>query len=153
PTKAYPRSAPASDMDALLAFIDLRLALMPAVAAAKATTGRPVADPAQEARVLAAVRERAGQRGADPERIVALFRAQLAAARAIQEASLATPAAARPAVPAVDLETVRPALARLSDTIVDRAADVAADAPTMGPIKASAVAEQLDGVLIPAAHR
>src|SRR5213078_3348903 len=44
PERARARSAFASDLDALVALVDLRLAFMPAVAAAKQKTGRPFED-------------------------------------------------------------------------------------------------------------
>src|SRR5439155_20278582 len=91
PERARARSAFASDLDALVALVDLRLAFMPAIAAAKQKTGRPVEDPEQEARVLAAVRARAGERGLDPAAVEALFRAQIEAARAVEHEFLAHP--------------------------------------------------------------
>ena len=75
------RSAFDSDLAALVALMDLRLALMPAVAAAKETAGLPVEDPAQEDRIIARVRTRARARALTPESVEALFRAQLTAAR------------------------------------------------------------------------
>src|SRR5579884_3726774 len=83
-----PKSAFASDLDALLALIDLRLAFMPAVATAKAARGRPVEDAAQEARVRAAVAAEAVRHGLAPETAEALFGAQIEAARAIEHATL-----------------------------------------------------------------
>src|SRR5207247_10446265 len=47
--RARARSAFASDLDAPLALVDLRLAFMPAVAPAQPKTRRPGADPAQAA--------------------------------------------------------------------------------------------------------
>src|SRR5262249_37780368 len=122
------RSAFDSDLGALVSLIDLRLALMPAVAAAKETAGLPVEDPAQEDRVIARVRTRARARDLTPESVEAVFRAQLAAARAVQEAYLAQAPAERPAVPTLDLQRdARPALAAISDAIVERAGDLAED--------------------------
>src|SRR5438034_296472 len=89
--RARARSAFASDLDALVALVDLRLAFMPAVAAAKRKTGRPVEDPGQEARVLGAVRARAAERGLDPTAVEALFRAQIEAARHLEQEFLAHP--------------------------------------------------------------
>ena len=92
------RSAFDSDLAALVALMDLRLALMPAVAAAKETAGLPVEDPAQEDRIIARVRTRARARALTPESVEALFRAQLTAARAAEDSFLATTRAQRPAV-------------------------------------------------------
>ena len=111
---AGPRAA--SPVSALLAATAERLALMPFVAAAKQRAGKAVEDPAQEERVIAAsatavataARER---RQAPPDRawVEAFFRAQIEAAKAVQEHAPA------PATPAYALETdLRPAIARIS---------------------------------------
>jgi len=148
--RARARSAFASDLDALLALVDLRLAFMPAVAAAKRKTGRPVEDPGQEARVLGAVRARAAERGLDPTTVEALFRAQIAAARAVEHEFLAHPEEGD----ALDLEReARPALARISELIVARAADLTADPGALASLNPERVAESLDGSLAPAPHR
>ncbi|HUE30203.1 MAG TPA: transporter substrate-binding domain-containing protein [Verrucomicrobiae bacterium] len=150
PERARARSAFASDLDALLALVDLRLAFMPAVAAAKRKTGRPVEDPSQEERVLAAVRARATERGLDPAAVEALFRAQIEAARHLENEFLAHPEE----VDALDLEReARPALARISALIVDRAADLAADPGALAALDPARVAEMLDGSLAPAPSR
>src|SRR5213594_897109 len=148
--RARARSAFASDLDALLALVDLRLAFMPAVAAAKRKTGRPVEDPGQEARVLGAVRARAAERGLDPTTVEAFFRAQIAAARAVEHEFLAHPEEGD----ALDLEReARPALARISELIVDRAADLAADPGALAALDPGRVAEALDGSLTPVTQR
>jgi cyclohexadienyl dehydratase len=103
---------------ALLAAFDERLALMPLVAAAKRSAGRPLEDAGREARVLeaahAAAAEAAARSGrpAPPEAVVqALWRAQMEAAKAAQRA--AAPSVAGEA-PAPDLESeLRPALGRI----------------------------------------
>jgi cyclohexadienyl dehydratase len=147
------RSGFRSDLDALLADIDLRLAFMPAIAAAKAAARRPVADPAQEARVLDAVRAEAAAHEVDVDAIAGLFAAQLAAARAAQAAFLATPAAERPPVDPLDLEReARPALARLSAEIVARAAAVARD-PALAAVDRERLADALDASLAGPADR
>jgi cyclohexadienyl dehydratase len=126
PQWGMPHGAAASDLDALLALIELRLAFMPGVALAKEQRGLPTADPAQEAEVVARARERAALLQVDPDRIAALFDALVAAARHVQDDFRATPSADRPVVETMDLEQdARPALARISATIVARAADVA----------------------------
>ncbi|HYY06417.1 MAG TPA: transporter substrate-binding domain-containing protein [Candidatus Limnocylindria bacterium] len=150
PERARARSAVASDLDALLALVDLRLAFMPGVAAAKQKSGRPVEDPGQEARVLAAVRARGAERGLDPAAVEALFRAQIDAARALEQDWLAHPWE----VDALDLEqAARPALARISELIVDRVADLAADRGAPAAPDPARVAEALDGSLASAPRR
>ena len=114
-------SAAASDLEALVADIDLRLAFMPAVAAAKRAAGRAIEDPAQEARVIAAAREAAARRGLASDPVEALFRAIVAAARDVQRRFVAHPWPVDP----MDLEReARPAIARVSDEIVARAAEL-----------------------------
>jgi len=153
-TRQNRRSAFDSDLAALVSLIDLRLALMPAVAAAKETAGLPVADPAQEDRVIARVRTRARARDLSPESVEALFRAQLAAARAIQETYLAQAPGERPAVPTLDLQhEARPALAAISDAIVERAGDLAEDPGHLTSIDPRRLAEMFDGGLVPPALR
>jgi cyclohexadienyl dehydratase len=107
-------------LDALLQAIAERLSLMPLVSAAKQRVGKAVEDPAQEARVIEAARAvvvRAGAaRGAPPlpiERIDAFFRAQMEAAKAVQQRSHADPSA-----PTFSLEDdLRPAIARITERI------------------------------------
>jgi cyclohexadienyl dehydratase len=150
PQWGVPHDATASDLDALLALIELRLAFMPSVALAKEQRGLPTTDAAQEADVVARARERAVLVGAPPERVVALFDALVAAARHIQDAFRALPAAGRPAVEAMDLESeARPALARISATIVDRAADVARGKANPVRPTPAVIADALDASLAP----
>jgi cyclohexadienyl dehydratase len=111
---AGPASAGAAA--ALLAAFDERLALMPEVAAVKRARGLPLEDPPRETRVvdaaLAAAREealRAGRPAPAEPALRALWRAQIEAAKAVQRAAAAAPAAAAP-----DLEReLRPALERI----------------------------------------
>src|SRR3989442_1645816 len=65
-TRAAARSAFASDLDALLALVDLRLAFMPAGAAAQRKIGPAVGEAGQEAGVLGAGRGAAAAPGPDP---------------------------------------------------------------------------------------
>jgi cyclohexadienyl dehydratase len=103
-------------VSALLAATAERLALMPFVAAAKQRTGKAVEDPAQEERVIAAsasaVAKAAATRGsvAPPRTAVdAFFRAQIEAAKAVQQR------VPPPATPAFSLDDdLRPAIARIS---------------------------------------
>ena len=143
-----------SDLDALLALVDLRLALMPAVAAAKEAAGRPVLDVPQEGRVLAAVVTRARGRGMAPAGIVSLFVPQLSAAREVQRSFLALPAGERPEAETLDLEQdLRPALSALSAAIVDRAADLTADPAALAGMDPNTLAERLDASLVPPGAR
>jgi cyclohexadienyl dehydratase len=115
---------------ALLASLDERLSLMPAVAEVKRTLGLPIEDRAREARVLDAA-ERSISRAAetlalpepDPTAVRRLFQAQMDAARWIQTHTLESPArdeaSGRTAEAArAELETaLRPALIRIGDRI------------------------------------
>jgi cyclohexadienyl dehydratase len=149
PARAERRSRAAADLDAALAAIDLRLAFMPAIAAAKRAAGRDVADAAQEARVLEAARGAADRNGLDPSSVEVLFRALLAAARGIQRAYLASPWP----VDALDLErAARPAVARVSEIVIARVAALAADPPARSALDPARVADGLDP-LTPAADR
>src|SRR5207244_3313082 len=78
--RARARSAFASDLDALLALVDLRLAFMPAVAAAKRKTGRPVEDPGQEARAADLTADPGALASLDPERVAESLDGSLAPA-------------------------------------------------------------------------
>jgi cyclohexadienyl dehydratase len=106
----------ARPVDALLAATAERLALMPLVAAAKKAAGEGVEQTAQEERVLAsaeaAVARAAAARGAPApghEKVVAFFRAEIEAAKHVQERA-AVPAGA---APSLDRE-LRPAIARIT---------------------------------------
>src|SRR5213083_2324039 len=93
---------------------------------------------------------RVAERGLDPTTVEALFRAQIAAARAVEHEFLAHPEEGD----ALDLEReARPALARISELIVARAADLTADPGALASLNPERVAESLDGSLAPAPHR
>ncbi len=154
PKHAGAHTAFASDLEALLALVDLRLAFMPGVAAAKEQAGKAVEDVEQQDTVLAAVRAQATALGLDPNATDAFFRAQIAAARAVQRAYLAMPRDARPRVDPLDLAwQARPAIAALSEQIVARAADVAADPAALARVAPETIADALDASLVPAAQR
>jgi cyclohexadienyl dehydratase len=107
---------------ALVAAVGERLDLMPLVAEAKRATGTPVTVPGREARVidaaLAATREAAREAQLTPisERTVrTFFELQIAAAKEIQNATMAGPAGE---APPEDLDTaLRPALLRIGSRI------------------------------------
>jgi chorismate mutase len=144
------RPAVATPLGALLAAIDERLDLMPAVASAKRREGSVVRAPEREQKVLTAAMASTSAAAAQAEtaplpelRVRALFRAQIEAAIAVQQAVLSAPA--DPSAPSLDLETeLRPALLRIGDRIawllvrlpgpldpgdVDRQTSEALDAP------------------------
>ncbi|MFP6607907.1 MAG: transporter substrate-binding domain-containing protein [Myxococcota bacterium] len=111
----------ATPLEALLAACDERLALMASVAEYKRARGVAVVDPEREARVLAAawqaVTEAAEQAGGEPPPRVDVdrfYRAQIAAAVAIQHRILAGPMP--PGTAVFDLaQEIRPALLRIGE--------------------------------------
>jgi len=112
----------AEPVSALLAAVGERLDLMPLVAEAKRATDTPVTVPEREARVIdaAIAATRGSARDAQltpiPDRVVrSFFEAQITAAKEIQRATLARPAAG---APPADLDTaLRPALLRIGNRI------------------------------------
>ncbi len=152
--RAAARTGFDSDLEALLAFIDLRLAFMPAVAVAKEKTGKPIEDAAQEARVVQTAREQGTDRGLDPASVEALVRAQLAAARGAQTDFLAIPRDKRPPVQSLDLvREARPALAALMETIVARAGDVAGAPKSLGNLNTGLLSGAFDPLVTPRPER
>lgn len=111
---------PRQRVDHLVDLLHRRLAFMPEVAAAKEQRRLPVEDLAQEARVLAAVSDKARVHGLDDSSLVAFFETQIELAKAIQRRQTG-----REAVLGLESE-IRPALRRLGDAIV---AELAALAP------------------------
>ncbi len=98
--------------EAVAAFVRLRLALMPAVAAAKHAAGLPIEDRAQEARVLARVRDRVA---GDPERAVRVYGELIALAKVVQRATPPQPSDA-------SLDALRAALGRIDAALGDELA-------------------------------
>jgi len=87
--------------EALVAAIDLRLQLMPFVAAVKRRERLPIEDSAQEARVLERVRTAAAAHRLGPDDVAEVFRVQIEAAKAVERSAPA------PSVPAhLSLEAV-----------------------------------------------
>jgi cyclohexadienyl dehydratase len=103
-----PRPAAVARVTDLLA---RRLMLMPSVAAAKRASGLVVIDPAREAEVEARAVARAAAAGLAPEPYRALVRAQIAAARAVQNAASA-------ASPVATLVELRAAIDRIDDGLL-----------------------------------
>ncbi|MBI3782033.1 MAG: transporter substrate-binding domain-containing protein [Deltaproteobacteria bacterium] len=79
--------------EALVAAMDLRLQLMPKVAAVKRRDGLPIRDPKQEEAVLEKVKVSATTAGLDAAAVVELFRVQIEAAVAVEHAAQETAAA------------------------------------------------------------
>jgi cyclohexadienyl dehydratase len=116
--------AVAQPLSALLAAVDERLSLMPIVGVAKRREGIPLVAERREATVLAAAleavreAEAAAKMAAQPrELVLAVFRAQIEAAKQVQWAAIQDSRYERPdVVPGVD-EVLRPALLRIGDKI------------------------------------
>jgi cyclohexadienyl dehydratase len=154
PSRAGSSTAFATDLSAVMALVDLRLALMPSVAAAKEAAELPVVDEKQEARVLEAVRTRGKALGLEADPIAQFFRAQIEVGREIQQAFLEAPPDSRPPFEKLDLESAaRPALAGLTDSIVKRVARLVHDEFAPGRASAARLADELDASQTPAAGR
>lgn len=107
------RTPEQAGFEALVAAIDLRLQLMPLVAAVKRREHLPIEDPAQEARVVDRVRTAATAAGLQSDAVVDLFRIQMEAAKAVEHA-----AAAATVPPDLTLGDVRAAVAAASDEVI-----------------------------------
>jgi cyclohexadienyl dehydratase len=82
---AAPRYAlPAEAVDEVIALVDRRLALMPAVAAAKFPQQKPIADPVRERAVIDDASANAAAIQLDPAPVRDFFAAQITIARAVQ---------------------------------------------------------------------
>lgn len=106
---------------ALYRAISERLSLMQPVAAWKHARGVAVEDRAREAVVLEKAAEQAAAEGLDPASVRPFFRAQIAAAKAVQRCWIArweTGAAQPPADPPDLKAEIRPELIRLGAAIV-----------------------------------
>jgi chorismate mutase-like protein len=106
-------TAQQAGFEALVTAMDLRLQLMPLVAAVKRREQLPIVDPAQEARVLEHVRSAAVQAGLNPDDVAEVFQLQMAAARAIE---LSANTASTPSD--LQLADLRGALMTVSDEII-----------------------------------
>jgi cyclohexadienyl dehydratase len=105
-TPATPNPAGAT-REAVAAFIGLRLALMPRIAAAKRAAGRPLVDTAQEQRVLERVRAQSTR----PAYTEAVYRQLIELAKIVQRDAPATEAGA-------SLDELRAAVARIDTALV-----------------------------------
>lgn len=116
-----------------------RLMLMPFVAEAKRVRNLPVDAPAREAEIEARMLGSARAAGLCTEPYRSLVRAQIEAAKAVQRATLAGPAAA---APSFDLEgDIRPAIDRIDGALLR---ELARSAPLSSPETALAGALQGD---------
>jgi cyclohexadienyl dehydratase len=106
-------AAAGADREAVLCDIELRCQLMPMVAASKRASGVPIADPAQEQRVLDRVQVTARTTGIDAGEVARLFSALIRAAKAIQEASGTDPHA-----PAPPLDQLRSAISDIDTHLI-----------------------------------
>ncbi len=114
-----------------------RLLLMPEVAAAKHAAGLPIVDAPREAAVITRAVERARAAGLDAAGAEHLARAEIGAARAVQEATRSAPTPRPPDAPT--LATLRPRIDAL-DTALLRAITVARGAAVKverGPLAAA----------------
>ncbi len=102
--------------EAIAAAIELRLQLMPSVAAAKREAGLPVDDPEQEERVLGAMRQEAAALGLDGAAAEGLFGELFVAAKRIQRA-----ASDAEALPGATLPDLRAAIAAESSRLLREA--------------------------------
>jgi len=112
-------------IEAVVSAINLRLELMPLVVAVKRRAGLPVEDAAQESRVLDRTRATAVTLGLDADAVVAFVRVQMEAAKAVEHTTdVSTSAAVGGDAPS--LETVRAAVAAVSDQLIHELARSAA---------------------------
>ena len=109
----------------IFALLDLRLALMPAVADYKRRFSFPVEDPTQEASVLESISTLARERGQDPEALQELFRVQIDLAKEVQQFILDNPQRLPVWARGLHLHSeLRPVLSSLNGQIIDAVARV-----------------------------
>jgi chorismate mutase-like protein len=106
-------TAEQASLEALVMAVDLRLQLMPLVAAIKRRDHLPIQDPAQEARVLERARGSATAADLDPNDVAALFQVLIDAAKVVERQ-----AADAPVPEGMQLEDVRAAVATCSDQLI-----------------------------------
>ncbi|MBI3246655.1 MAG: transporter substrate-binding domain-containing protein [Deltaproteobacteria bacterium] len=114
------RARPLSPLSAVFAFLDLRLALMPAIADYKQRYNLPVEDLRQEGLVIAHAASLARERGANADATRELFRRQIDVAKQVQEAMLKNPHRIPVWARGLDLAAdLRPALSDIGDRTVE----------------------------------
>jgi cyclohexadienyl dehydratase len=134
---------PFPPMAAVFALMDVRLAMMPAVAAYKRDHQLPIEDLQQEARVLEKIATLATQNALDPAALQALFRVQINMAKQVQRGVLQ----GQPTIPTWAhgrnlRQELRPTLAQLSKRIVQELARLAPLIPDRDKIKIVIAAQQ-----------
>ena len=111
---------PLSPLTEIFALLDLRLALMPAVADSKRRSSLPIEDLAQEASVLASISTLARARGHNPEALQELFRVQIDLAKEVQQFVLENPERLPSWAKGLYLTSdLRPALSSLNSQIIN----------------------------------
>jgi cyclohexadienyl dehydratase len=117
---------PFPPLAALFALMDVRLAVMPAVAAYKCDQQLPIEDLQQEARVLEKIAALATEKALDPAALQDLFRVQIDMAKQVQRGVLQGQQAIPAWAQGRDLrQELRPTLNQLSTRIVQELARVA----------------------------
>ena len=149
---------PFPPMAAVFALMDVRLALMPAVAAYKRGHELPIEDLQQEARVLEKIAALATQNALDPAALQALFRVQIDMAKQVQRGALHDVLHGQPAIPTWaqgrDLsQELRPTLSQLSNRIVQELARLAALIQNRDEMVMAAQQEITHASITPAAKR
>ncbi len=104
--------------EALIGAIELRLQLMPLVAAAKRRAQVPVEDRAQEARVLDWARTAAAAAGLNPNEVATLFEVQMDIAKVVERSAVAAAEDASASPGDASLPDLRAAVATVSDQVV-----------------------------------
>jgi chorismate mutase len=84
--RSRPAAAPPAAVDRLLGLMQQRLAVAHDVARWKWSQGKPISDPAREARLLDEVASQGRERGLDPEFMRSFFTAQMEAGKLVQQA-------------------------------------------------------------------
>lgn len=114
------RTRPRTPLSAVFAFLDLRLALMPAVADYKQRHSLPVEDLRQEGVVIAHATSLAREKGANAKATRELFRQQIDLAKQVQETMLKNPHRIPAWAQGLDLAAdLRPALSDIGDRMVE----------------------------------
>jgi cyclohexadienyl dehydratase len=105
--------AAGADREAVLADVELRLGLMPAVGEAKRAAGLPIENPEQESLVLERARTRAHEVGISPEEVVHLLQALIHVSKRLQLSADSDARSFRGS-----LEQLRAAIARLDAHLI-----------------------------------
>lgn len=118
-------ASPLPSLATLFALLDLRLALMPAVAEYKLRAALPIEDLTQEAAVIAQAATLARTQGKNPEAIQGLFRVQIDLAKQVQQSFVNTPDRIPRWARGLELgKDLRPALSDLGEQIISTVAQI-----------------------------